>query len=79
VSIVRIPLVTHYVYDVYRFLPFPIMINDTKSKYTFIQPEKEHILIDSTKQYYVKFRQEDIRKCKRMNNTKVICEEDSHC
>jgi hypothetical protein len=76
VYIVRTPLVSHYVYDVYRVLPFPTKINDTKSKYTFIQPEKEYILIDSTKQYYVKFRQEDIRKCKRINNKQVICEQE---
>jgi hypothetical protein len=76
VYIVRIPLATHYVYDVYKVLPFPIKINNTKTKYTFIQPEKEYILIDSTKQYYVKFGHEDIRKCKRMSSKQIICEQD---
>jgi hypothetical protein len=75
VCVVRVPLATHYVYDVYRVLPVPIKVNDTKSKYTFIQPEKEYILIDSTKQYYVKFRQEDVRKCRKMNNKQIICEQ----
>jgi hypothetical protein len=71
---VRVPLATHYVYDVYGVLPVPIKVNDTKSKYTFIQPENEYILIDSTKQYYVKFRQEDVRKCRKMNK-QIICEQ----
>jgi hypothetical protein len=75
VYIVRVPLATHYVYDVYRVLPVPIKVNDTKSKYTFIQPEKEYILIDSTKQYYVKFRQEDVRKCRKITNKQIICEQ----
>jgi hypothetical protein len=73
VYIVRIPFAIHYVYDVYRVLPFPIKINNTK--YTFIQPEKEYILIDGMKQYYVKFRHEDISKCRRMSNKEIICEQ----
>jgi hypothetical protein len=53
VYIVRIPLATHSVYNVYRVLPFPIKINDMKAKYTFIQPARECILTDSTNQYYI--------------------------
>jgi hypothetical protein len=53
VYIVRVPLNTHYVYDVYRVIPFPMKINDTRYMYSFIQPEREYVLIDSTRQYYV--------------------------
>jgi hypothetical protein len=76
VYIVRIPLVTHHVYDVYRVLPFPIKINGTRSKYTFIQPEREYLLFDNTKQYYAKFRHEDIGRCKRLDKKHIICQQD---
>jgi hypothetical protein len=64
------------VYDVYRVLPFPIEDNDTESKYTCIQPEREYILIDSTKRYYVKFRYEDVSKCRQMRRRQIICKQD---
>jgi hypothetical protein len=76
VYIVKVPLVTHYTYDVYRVLPFPIKVNNTRSKYTFIQPEREYILIDSTKQSYVKFRTDDISRCRKMDAENIICKQD---
>jgi hypothetical protein len=57
--IVKVPLVTHFVYDIYKVLPFPIKINETRYKYTCIRPEEEYLLIENTKQCYVKLRQKD--------------------
>jgi hypothetical protein len=76
VYIVRVPLTTHYVYDVYRVIPFPVKINDTRYKYSFIQPEREYVSIDSTRQYYAKFGHEDIRKCRKMSTEQEICKQD---
>jgi hypothetical protein len=76
VYIVKVPLVTHYVYDVYKVLPFPIRINGTKNKYTFIQPEKEYMLIDSTRQYYVKLMHENLNTCKKISEEKIVCKQD---
>jgi hypothetical protein len=54
VYMLKVPLTSHNVYDMYRILPFPIKVTDTKDKYTFMQPEREIILIDKTKQFYVR-------------------------
>jgi hypothetical protein len=59
--IVKVPLVTHFVYDIYKILPFIIIINETRYKYTCIQPEKGYLLIENTKQCYVKLRQENLK------------------
>jgi hypothetical protein len=74
--IVKVPLVTHYVYNIYRVLPFPIKVNGTRYKYTFIQPEKEYLLIDSTKQFFVKLRQENLNNCRKMSEEQLVCKQD---
>jgi hypothetical protein len=51
VYILNVPLVSHNVYGIYRIIPFPINVTDTKDKYTIIQPEKDDILTDKTKQF----------------------------
>jgi hypothetical protein len=56
---------------------FPIKIN-TKYSYTFNQPEWEYILIDTTKQYYVKSGNEHISNCRRKSNMQIICEQIFH-
>jgi hypothetical protein len=76
VYIVKVPLVTHYIYDIYKVLPIPIRINGTKNKYTFIQPEKEYILIDSTRQYYVKLMHENLNTCKKMSEEQIVCKQE---
>jgi hypothetical protein len=73
--IVKVPLVTHFVY-IYKVLPFPIKINETRYKYTFIQPEKEYLLIDNTKQYYVKLWQENLNNCRKMSEDQFVCKQD---
>ncbi|PNF34241.1 hypothetical protein B7P43_G17488 [Cryptotermes secundus] len=76
VYVVRVPLVTHHVYDIYKVIPFPIKVNETRNKYTFIQPDKEYMLIDSTRQYYVKLRQENLNTCKKMSEEQLVCKQD---
>jgi hypothetical protein len=44
VYVVKVPLTTHYIFDVYRVIPFPMKAKDTINKFTFIQPEKEYIV-----------------------------------
>jgi hypothetical protein len=75
VYIVKVPLSTHFVYDIYRVIPFPMRINNTRFKYTFIQPEREYVLMDSTRQFYAKFKHENIRECREMSKEQIICKQ----
>jgi hypothetical protein len=75
VYIVKIPLSTHFVYDIYRVIPFPMRINNTRFKYTFIQPEQEYVLMDSTRQFYAKLKHENIGECRKMSKEQIICKQ----
>jgi hypothetical protein len=51
--IVKVPLETHFLYA--------IKINETRYNYTCIQPQKEYLIIENTKQCYVKLRQGNLK------------------
>jgi hypothetical protein len=61
-----IPSASHYTYNTFRVIPFPIRVNNTNNKYIFIQPENEVVLSDTTKQYYFKLSVEDVAQCNIM-------------
>jgi hypothetical protein len=75
VYVLKVPLTSHSVYDVYRILPFPIKVTDTKNKYTFIQPEKEIILMDQTKQFYVRLTQNELSHCRKISEDRLVCKQ----
>jgi hypothetical protein len=58
------PLVTHYTYNVYRVLPCPVRVDENSNKFTFIQPDRELLASDTTKQHYVKINKEEAMHCK---------------
>jgi hypothetical protein len=39
--VVKVPLATHYVFDVYTGFQFSMKVKDTIKEFEFIQPEKE--------------------------------------
>jgi hypothetical protein len=45
VYVIRLPLTNHEKYSVYHVLPLPIRMRDTESKFTFILPEREYLLM----------------------------------
>jgi hypothetical protein len=58
--------------DVYRILPFPIKVTDTKDKYTSIQQKKEIILIDKTKQFYVRLIQSELSYRRKVSDSRLV-------
>jgi hypothetical protein len=40
-----------------------------------LNQKREYVLIDSTRQFYAKFRHEDIRKCRKMSKEQIICKQ----
>jgi hypothetical protein len=72
---VQVPLVMLSVFDVFRIIPFPIQATGTDSRFILIEPEKEFILVDSTKGIYSKVERKDIELCKKLNIKTLICKQ----
>jgi hypothetical protein len=50
-------------------------VEGTINKFAFIQPEKEYIMWDTTKQFYVRLHQDDLGMCKKMSNNRLVCKQ----
>jgi hypothetical protein len=64
VYVIRLLLTNHVRYNVYHVLPLPIRIKDTDTRFTFILPEREYLLMDTVKRYYARLRVDEIKECK---------------
>jgi hypothetical protein len=76
VYVVRVPLVSHYTFNIYRVIQFPIRVNEESNKYVLIQPEKDVPVIDTTKQYYVRQSRDELTHCKIIQETNWVCKQD---
>jgi hypothetical protein len=75
VYVIRLPLTNHIKYNVYHVLPLPIRIKNTDSKFTFIMPECEYLLMDVAKRYYARLRVDEIKDCKSISNYHLVCKQ----
>jgi len=64
VYVIRLPLTSDMIFNLYHVLPLPIKARGTKSKFIFIQPENEYLLMDTSKRYFSGLRVDEIRECK---------------
>jgi hypothetical protein len=48
---------------------------DTINKFTFIQPEKEYIMLDTTKQFYGRLQHIDVGMCRKMSDNRLVCKQ----
>jgi hypothetical protein len=71
--VIRIPLTDHTHFNVYKLIPFPIVLD---SKCIFIQPEKPYLLMDVAKQYYCKLDKYEFEKCKVLTDNWRVCKQD---
>jgi hypothetical protein len=75
VYVIRLPLTNHVRYNVYHVLPLPIQIKKTDSKFTFIMPEREYLLMDTEKRFYTRLRVDEIKECKLISNYHCVCKQ----
>lgn len=68
----RIPLVTKELFQLYNIIPLPIIVKDTSSIYSYIDPSYPYLLISTTRTYYAQTRNLD--NCKRLLHDDYICQ-----
>jgi hypothetical protein len=64
-------------YNVYQVLPLPIKIKNTDNRFTFILPQREYLLMDIAKQYYVRLKVDEIKECKLISSNHRVCKQNS--
>ena len=77
VYVIRLPLTNHVRYNVYHVLPLPIRIKDTDTRFTFILPEREYLLMDTDKRYYSRLRITEINECKLITARRRVYKQNS--
>jgi len=68
VYVIPLPLTNRVNYNVYHLLSLPIKIKNTDTKFTFILPEREYLLIDVAKQCYARLKVDEIKECKLISS-----------
>jgi hypothetical protein len=73
VYVIRMILTSIINYNLYHVLPLPIQIRNTESKFIFLLPEREYILMDTEKQYFARLKANELRNCKSISSRRHVC------
>jgi hypothetical protein len=73
VYIIRLPLTNSINYNLYHVLPLPIQVKNTESKFIFLLPEREYLLMDVAKQYITRLRTDELNNCKTTSSRHRVC------
>lgn len=77
VYVIRLPLTNRVNYNVYHVLPLPIKIKGTNTRFTFILPEREYLLMNVAKQYYARLKVDEIKECKLISSYHRVCKQNN--
>jgi len=75
VYVIHLPLTSNVIYNLYHVLPLPIKIRGTDSKFIFIQPEHDYLLMDTAKQYFTWLGADGINSCKIVSKAHMVCKQ----
>ena len=70
-----LPLTNSITYNLYHVLPLPIQVNNTNSKFIFLLPECEYLLMDTAKQYFARLRADELASCKSISSRHRVCKQ----
>ncbi|XP_063236303.1 uncharacterized protein LOC134538755 [Bacillus rossius redtenbacheri] len=73
--IIKLPLVEHFVFKIYKAVPLPIQSKNSKDLYIFINPSKDYIMLENAKQYYIKLNENELDKCRELTPKFRICKQ----
>jgi hypothetical protein len=69
--IITILLIGRGLFKVYKMIPVPILVGN--SKFTYIDTGESNLSIDQTRQYCFKISNEELNKCKMIDSQSRIC------
>jgi len=75
VYVICLPLTNNVIYNLYHGLPLPIKVKGTDSKFIFIQPEHDYLLMDTAKRYFTRLGADGIHECRTVSKVHKICEQ----
>ena len=70
-----LPLTNSITYNLYHVLPLPIQVRNTNSKFTFLLPEREYLLMDTAKQYFARLKADELASCKSISSRHRVCKQ----
>ena len=74
VYVICLPLTN---YNLYHTLPLPIKIKGTDNRFTFILPERECLLMNVAKGYYMTLNVNEIKECKLISSYHRVCKQNN--
>ncbi|XP_049798860.1 uncharacterized protein LOC126234052, partial [Schistocerca nitens] len=72
--VINIPLIENNEFNLYKMLPLPVEVTAGTGQFTYIQPEKEYLLLDRSKKLYAKVSYEHLE-CKEIDKNRKICKQ----
>ena len=71
----RLPLTSNVIFNLYHILPLSIKVRVTDSKFIFIQPDHDYLLMDTAKRYFTGLKVDDVHECENINKVLKICKQ----
>ena len=75
VYVIRLTVTSNVIFNLHHVLPIPIKVRGTDSKFIFIQPEQDCLLMDTAKRYFIGLRVDEIHECNAINKVLKICKQ----
>ena len=75
VYIIHMPLTNSINYNSYHVLPLPIQVRNTESKFIFLLPEREYLLMYTAKHYFAKLRADELNNYKLISSRHRVCKQ----
>jgi hypothetical protein len=76
VYVLEIPLLSSTTYQLYKLIPFPVLVKQEESTYSYIVSSKELIFSDPLRQHYGKMTSNELTGCFHPNDISYVCKED---
>ena len=71
--IIRLPLTNSINFNLYHVLRLPTQVKNIESKFIFLLPEREYLLMDTAKQYFAISSADELTKCKSICSRHRVC------